>query len=191
MGKYVNHWIILFYSRVNKTSFCLELGLDYYWLKFTVTKSAIWNQKRNMFYEVLFLHSFNVEASLGKLPENFARECTGIYLYTQRWRIFYFYNDHLFFSHFYYYGLYSEVPWSRLTFAGQGDRYYNKIPREAVVSTAFLLILFHFDLTGILKYPFPWNFVISEMLQFSGLSFHLWVCESSVCFLKVYCVWDS
>lgn len=30
-------------------------------------------------YEVLFLHSFNTEALLGKLAENFTREFTGIY----------------------------------------------------------------------------------------------------------------
>lgn len=46
--------------------------------------------------------------------------------------------------------------------------------------TAFLLILFHFDLTGIRKYLFPWDFAINEILQFSGLSFHLWVCGSCV-----------
>lgn len=54
--------------------------------------------------------------------------------------------------------------------------------------TAFLLILFHFDLTGIPKYLFPRDFAINEILQFPGLSFHLWVCRSCV-FSQVYCVW--
>lgn len=54
--------------------------------------------------------------------------------------------------------------------------------------TAFLLIFFYFDLTGIPKYLFPRDFAINEILQFPGLSFHLWVCGSCV-FSQVYCVW--
>lgn len=53
-----------------------------------------------------------------------------------------FYNDHLFFSPFYHLDvfndLYSEVHWSRLTFAGQGGKYYNKMIKAVGVYSFFV-----------------------------------------------------
>lgn len=95
-----------------------------------------------------------------------------------------FYNDHLFFSPFYhldvFYGLYSEADW---LLQAREVKYCNKLIRKAVGIYSFFVNSLHFDLTALLKYLLPWNFVINEMLQFSESSFLLWVYGSSVCFL--------